>query len=215
MSKVNEKHMAAFLGMIELKLGVTLNIDVQEAIELEINKQFPPTPEPELIDGDTVPEQACPRYYIVDADHNIFTRERLQKNDSRWCQGYKIIIDTWSNEIVGLGGEENLPIDQLPNSYRPRRQTLVKQGKGTFVEGIALEMAKADKKHGRMEDKIEGFFTVKCEVTELEKEAFRPSERPLALANEALQVATMGLKYLDDICGFSIRDQLYKLVEGE
>lgn len=63
------------------------------------------------------------------------------------------------------------------------------------------ELARADAKHGPMAEKVEGIFTLQCEVMELAREVHRKNHDPQAMRREAVQVAAMAIKFLRDCCG--------------
>jgi hypothetical protein len=69
---------------------------------------------------------------------------------------------------------------------------------------VAAELEHADKKypHDRMVERKVGLLTIKCELTELEREVERSNEllRPKDMRKEAVQVAAMAVKFLRDIC---------------
>ena len=54
---------------------------------------------------------------------------------------------------------------------------------------INAELSRADKKHGPMGGKIEGLYTLRCEVEELSREVMKESHDPKSMRKEALQVA--------------------------
>ena len=69
------------------------------------------------------------------------------------------------------------------------------------IYDILAELARADAKHPPMAEPREGFLTLKCEVTELEREVFRVNVSPEDVRREAIQCAAMCLKFLRDCCG--------------
>lgn len=62
------------------------------------------------------------------------------------------------------------------------------------------ELCRADAKHGPMAEKVEGLYTLKCEVMELTREVHRGKHDPAAMRKEAIQVAAMAIKFLRDCC---------------
>lgn len=69
-----------------------------------------------------------------------------------------------------------------------------------FAE-ILDELDRADAKHPPMAEKVEGFYTLKCEVTELEREIHRKNFDGEAARKEAVQVGAMAIKLLRDCFG--------------
>ena len=65
---------------------------------------------------------------------------------------------------------------------------------------VMEELKRADKKHAPMAEKVEGLFTLKCEVMELEREVVRINHDKQAMRTEAIQVAAMSIKFLRDCC---------------
>lgn len=65
---------------------------------------------------------------------------------------------------------------------------------------VFAELSRADCKHPPMAESIEGFHTLLCEVTELQREVFRRNHDAQAMRKEAIQVAAMALKFLRDCC---------------
>lgn len=63
---------------------------------------------------------------------------------------------------------------------------------------INLELDRADRKHPPMAEMVEGLYTLKCEVMELEREVIRRNFDPSAMKKEAIQVAAMAIKFLRD-----------------
>jgi hypothetical protein len=72
-----------------------------------------------------------------------------------------------------------------------------------IFEAIQKELKKADTKYGRMPERIEAIHTLKCEVSELDREVHRKNFNPDEMKNEAVQVGAMAVKFLRDICGMS------------
>lgn len=68
------------------------------------------------------------------------------------------------------------------------------------INEILDELERADKKHGPMAEPIEGWFTLLIEVLELGREVLRKDKDDLAVRIEALHSASMGVKFLRDIC---------------
>jgi len=71
----------------------------------------------------------------------------------------------------------------------------------SICKEILDELARADAKHPPMSEPREGFLTLKCEVTELEREVFRVNVSPKDMRREAVQVGAMAIKFLRDCCG--------------
>lgn len=70
---------------------------------------------------------------------------------------------------------------------------------------ILAELARADDKYPddpmSLEELEASLETIECELAELRREVKRRKLRPDALQKEAVQVATMGVKFLRDCCG--------------
>jgi hypothetical protein len=70
---------------------------------------------------------------------------------------------------------------------------------------ILAELARADAKYHddrmSLEELEASLLTLECEVMELRREVKRKNLRPDALRKEAVQVATMAVKFLRDCCG--------------
>lgn len=69
-----------------------------------------------------------------------------------------------------------------------------------LLKEVLSELSRADAKHGRMAEMVEGRDTLKCEVMELEREINRKNHDPAAMRKEAVQVAAMAIKFLRDCC---------------
>lgn len=71
-----------------------------------------------------------------------------------------------------------------------------------ILKELFIELNKADKKypHDRMSpcELKTSLLTLKCEVTELEREVERVQKRPEALKKEAIQALAMSYKFLRD-----------------
>lgn len=64
------------------------------------------------------------------------------------------------------------------------------------------ELERADRKYQNdpMTEPKVGLKTIQCEVTELDRECERTVVRPDLMRREAVQVMTMGYKFIRDIC---------------
>jgi hypothetical protein len=71
-----------------------------------------------------------------------------------------------------------------------------------IFDAIEIELAHADKKyaHDPMTSPELGLATIKCELAELERELMRPVYKPEWMRKEAIQSASMMVKFLRDIC---------------
>lgn len=76
----------------------------------------------------------------------------------------------------------------------------------TIFEEILAELDRADAKypHDPMTHPKVGLLTIKCEVTELEREVERPVIHPAWMKKECIQSAAMCVKFLRDICGVKV-----------
>lgn len=69
---------------------------------------------------------------------------------------------------------------------------------GKIFEDFGNELKKADEKYPPMSERIEGFFTLLCEVCELGREVFRANYDPVAMEKECNQVGAMAAKFKRD-----------------
>lgn len=109
------------------------------------------------------------------------------------------------NEAVDTRGNGDILTARNPMTFNKFSETtLVELSLEEFniLDSLFKELGRADAKYiddPMVEPKV-SVKTIECELTELQREVERSVIRPEAMRKEAVQVMTMGYKFIRDIC---------------
>ncbi len=65
---------------------------------------------------------------------------------------------------------------------------------------VRIELRRAESKHAPMHSAHEGFAVILEELEELKAEVFKKRPDVKRMRKEALQIAAMGLRFIQDVC---------------